>query len=127
MILTYWFGKYGDDEFDYEVDEKDFIKNGCTVEELMEYAKELYDNVFDDELKAEYKEEFGINSSEDLTLNTDAISDIVSNCDEDDFKEYFSDQLHDYFMEDAYDAYNDAVAFLKDSLGYYGMSEKDFY
>lgn len=92
MTLTYYFRRYRDGESEKEV---------------AELVKELYD----EELQKWAKEEFNINSSNDIVLDKDVLYELRS------------DDIEDYYRDNAEEEYEDYKLYIKDPLGYYGMRQ----
>ena len=129
MTLTYYFGRDGEDDFEYEVDLDDYLYDiKKDPKKVLELVKEVYEE--DTELQKWYKKEFGIDSVDKIEVDNDegkdAAYEALSDTDEKVIYELRKDEIDDYFRDDAYEAYEDAVAYNKDSLGYYGMSIHDF-
>ena len=112
MILTYYFGRYEDEEFEYEVDLYDFksyMLKDCL--EDVEYAvKEFYADDTDAQKIA--KEEYEIDSLEEVTLETDNGRDFIFDTFKYDlpnkYLELFEDSLKDFYAADAVEAYEDS-------------------
>lgn len=129
MTLTYYFGRDEEDDFEYEVDLDDYLYDiKRDPKKVLELVKEVYEE--DTELQKWYKEEFGIDSSDKIEVDSDEGKDVayaaLSDTDEKIIYDLRKDEIDDYFRDDAYEAYEDAVAYNKDPLGYYGMSIHDF-
>lgn len=129
MTLTYYFGRYGDEEFEYETDFSDYLHDlKKNPKEVVELVKELYDE--DEELQKWAKEEFNINNSNDIVLDTDEGKDFsyeaLSNVDKDVLYELRRDDIEDYYRDNAEEEYEDYKLYIKDPLGYYGMRQSDF-
>lgn len=128
MTLTYYFGPYGEDEFEYEVDVDDYLYDiKKDPKQVLELVKEVYDK--DTRLQKWYKE-LGIDSVDKIEVDSDegkdAAYEALSNIDEKVIYDLRKDEIEDDFEDVAYEAYEDAVAYHKDPLGYYGMSIHDF-
>ena len=129
MTLTYYFGRDGEDDFEYEVDLNDYLYDiRKDPKQVLELVKEVYEE--DTELQKWYKEEFGIDSVDKIEVDSDegkdAAYEALSETDEELIYDLRKDEIDDCFRDDAYEAYEDAVAYSKDPLGYYGMSIHDF-
>lgn len=129
MTLTYYFGRYDNEEFEYETDFSDYLYDlKKSPKEVVELVKELYDK--DEELQKWAKEEFNINSSNDIVLDTDDGKDFsyeaLDDIDEDVLYKLRKDEIEDYYRDDAKEQYEDYKSYIKDPLGYYGMSQSDF-
>lgn len=129
MTLTYYFGRDGEDDFEYEVDLDDYLYDiRKDPKKVLELVKEVYEE--DTELQNWYKEEFGIDSVDKIEVDSDegkdAAYEALSDTDKEVIYDLRKDEIDDYFRNDAYEAYEDAVAYNKDPLGYYGMSIHDF-
>lgn len=129
MTLTYYFGRYDDEEFEYETDFSDYLYDlKKNPKEVVELVKELYDE--DEELQKWAKEEFNINSSNDIVLDTDEGKDFsyeaLNDIDEDVLYELRRDDIEDYYRDNAEEEYEDYKSYTKDPLGYYGMRQSDF-
>lgn len=128
MTLTYYFGR-DEDDFEYEVDLDDYLYDiKKDPKKVLELVEEVYEE--DTELQKWYKEEFGIDSVDKIEVDSDegkdAAYEALRDTDEKIIYDLRKDEIDDYFRDDAYEAYEDAVAYNKDSLGYYGMSIHDF-
>ena len=129
MTLIYYFGRYDDEEFEYETDFSDYLYDlKKNPKEVVELVKELYDE--DEELQKWAKEEFNINSSNDIVLDTDEGKDFsyeaLNDIDEDVLYELRRDDIKDYYRDNAEEEYEDYKSYIKDPLGYYGMRQSDF-
>lgn len=112
MILTYYFGRYDDEEFEYEVDLYDFKTYMLTdcLEDVEDAVKEFYAD--DKDVQKIAKEEYEINSLEEVTLETDTGRDFIFDM----FKfeipnkylEPFEDYMKDFYAADAVEAYEDS-------------------
>ena len=112
MILTYYFGRYDDEEFEYEVDLYDFKTYMLTdcLEDVEDVVKEFYAD--DKDVQKIAKEEYEINSLEEVTLETDTGRDFIIDM----FKyeipnkylEPFEDYMRDFYAADAVEAYEDS-------------------
>lgn len=127
MLLIYHFGRYNDDEFEYNTDVDAYVNhlkdNPKEVEELI---KELYDE--DEELRkfaAEYniknKEEIDVSTDEGNYFIYDALSEFV---DEETLEKYKEDEIKEFYEEDASIAYEDSKL---DPYTYNGVSPMDFF
>lgn len=126
MTLTYYFDN---DDFEYEADLDDYLYHiRKDPKNVLELVKEVYEE--DIELQKWYKEEFGIDSVDKIEVDSDEGKDAayqaLSETDEEVIYDLRKDEIDDYFTDDAYEAYEDGVAYDKDPLGYYGMSIHDF-
>lgn len=129
MTLIYYFGRYDDEEFEYETDFSDYLYDlKKNPKEVVELVKELYDE--DEELQKWAKDEFNINSSNDIVLDTDEGKDFsyeaLNDIDEDLLYKLRRDEIRDYYRDNAEEEYEDYKSYIKDPLGYYGMRQSDF-
>ncbi len=107
MILHYSFGDdYRNYDFDYEIDNQD-VQNG--IAQIVEpYSKDI------------------AKSTTEYTQRKIA-SFIKDNEIEETMFEKYEDELKEYFEEEARESYEASKEYEKDPLGYYGMSQKDFF
>lgn len=120
MIINY---NFDGNDFDYEIDVDNYLKLYCSAQDLIDIAKDYWDD-----MPAEDKEQYikeGITSVNDSTP-IDVISDILSDIDDDWFKENVYSDIKDAFEDDAREAYDDYEDYKSDPLGYYGMRSSDF-
>lgn len=120
MNIKYYFN--GDD-VNYNADITEYLDEKCSAQDLLDIAKDYWDDMPDDS-KKQYIEDGIIKI--DKSTPTDVISDIVSEIDDDWFKENRYDEIKDAFDDDAREEYNDNEAYRSDPLGYYGMRTSDF-
>lgn len=127
MLLIYYFGRYDDEEFEYNTDVDEYVNylkdNPKEVEELI---KDLYDE--DEELR-KFASEYGIKNKEEIDASTDdgnyfiydALSEFV---DEETLEKYKEDEIKEFYKEDASIAYEDSKL---DPYTYSGVSPMDFF
>lgn len=109
MILTYYFGRYDDEEFEYETDGTDFIQS-IELEDAIPLAEYLIDN---NEHVKDLALEYNIKSAKDINITTDDGKEFIHYILHDyaepkDIAEVYEDDLLDYYREDAYEAYEDS-------------------
>lgn len=128
MIITYYFGEYDDEEFEFEADPYDYV-DSLEKPEQWKIAKEMFDN-FDDVTKEDAVREFPdcfddklniVKQDDELLyfiLHEYGTEDDVYNVAESDIKRYFE--------PDATEEYNDAKEYRKGPMWYYGLKQSDF-
>ncbi len=109
MILTYYFGRYDDEEFEYETDGTDFIQS-IELEDAIPLAEYLIDN---NEHIKDLALEYNIKSAKDIDITTDSGKEFIhyilhDYAEPEDIVEVYEDDLLDYYREDAYEAYEDS-------------------
>lgn len=128
MTITYYFGEYNDEEFEYEIDPYEYVES-LEKPEQWKIAQEMLDN-FDEITKEDAVREFPdcIDNNFDIVKQDDELLYFILHeygTEEDVFKAD-AEGIENFFENDAYEEYNDMQEYHKNPLWYYGMSEKDF-
>lgn len=103
MTIKYYFG---DDEFDFEIDDiSDFIET-LDNDDIIELANKI----------------------ETKTTITDIVEagDIIDDTLPEDIYDYISDDISDYYKDEAFEEYLDQQEYKKDPYSYNGLNRKDF-
>ena len=114
--ISYWFGKYDDEQFEFEPtidDEHNFMEAV-----LKNYSKETLEEVLGKFIHEEYPDY----DSLDLEEQMEAIKEVLF-----DHLDEFSDDAEEFFEADAYEQYKDSAEYEKDPYAYYGVNQRDFY
>lgn len=125
MILTYYFGRYDDEEFEYETDGTDFIQN-LELKDVIPLAEFLLDE--DNKLVKNLASEYNIKSVKDIDITTDDGKEFIyyllhDYAEPKDIVEVYEDDLLDYYRADAYEAYEDSKL---SAWEYNGVHVSDF-
>lgn len=127
VTINYYFGRYDDELFPYEVDIDEYT-DSLSLQDKLNLAKSMYDDL--PKTEKEYaKNEYDINSEDDFIVgNTDAydyINDVLFTIDfQDLIFQIDEDRVEDFFRSEAYEAYEDSKL---DPYTYNGVSPRDFY
>lgn len=108
-------------DFEYDIDVSNWIEQYLDVQELMELAVDIYDDVMSEEEKKEAPFELvksGDKDAIDYVLSGDNAEEVIF--------DRFSDIIEDTYEDDAKELYEDQKEYDKDPAGYYGFSRNDF-
>ena len=111
VTINYYFGRYDDELFPYEVDIDEYT-DSLSLQDKLNLAKSMYDDL--PKTEKEYaKNEYNISSEDDFIVgNTDSydyINDVLFTIDfEDLIFQIEEDRVEDFFRSEAYEAYEDS-------------------
>lgn len=130
--MTLYYDFDDDYEYEYEVSQLDLDSyiNQLSNEKLRNLAKGLYKKL-SGEAKKFYKEEYKIDSVDDLGAVfpgvMDAIHGIIDESEDSDIYLLLKSDIEDYFRDEAIEQYLDGQAYRKNPYSYNGLNESDFY
>ena len=134
MEVTFYFEDkdYELDEYDYDVGRLEDFINNLEAEDLCDLAKSLFLRLPDKD-KQEIIEILETDISEDTFNDTsdpeviDISEYIVNESEPEDIFDLMSNEIRDFYYEEAKEAYKDAKAYQKNPYSYYGLDESDFF
>ena len=128
MTITYYFGEYNDEEFEYEIDPYEYVES-LEKPQQWKLAQEMLDN-FNEIIKEDAVREFPdcIDSNFDIVKQDDELLYFILHeyGTEEDVFNADAEGIENFFEKDAFKEYNDMQEYHTNPLWYYGMSEKDF-
>ena len=128
MIITYYFGEYDDEEFEFEADPYEYV-DSLEKPEQWKIAKKMFDN-FDDVTKEDAKIQFSdcINDNFDIVKQDDELLYFILHeyGTEEDVYNVAEDEVDNFFEADAIEEYNDTKEYRKGPMWYHGLKQSDF-
>ena len=127
VVIDYEFGPKQDD-FSYEPNFSDYRRYiERSPKSVFELVKDIYDE--DEKIKNWLHKDYGIDNVDQLEINSDEGRDLVylimSEADDDLIYELREEEVRDFFINDAYEEWEDYKVYATNPLKYYGISERD--
>lgn len=124
MTIEY---NFRDEVFPYEAEIGEYV-DSLSISALCQIAKEIYKEKLSDEVKAELKEEYDIESADSFDNPEDynvilAAKDVFSIADNNDIMDIQGDDIKKFFEDEAVDAFIDSHM---NDYEYNGVSPSDF-
>ena len=122
-----WAGNFDEYDYEYEVDTRPFFDQ-LSDEEVVDLASEVISQSSEDDVKA-IMDEYDYHSTKLDAKDPKSVSfarHVVKDTDEEVLTEIMKDDVKSFFENEAYEEFEDSLAYERDPLGYYGMSLRDF-
>lgn len=120
-------GNFDEYDYEYEVDTRPFFDE-LSDEEVVDLASEVISQSSEDDVKA-MMDEYDYHNTELDAKDPKSVSfarHVVKDTDEEVLTEIMKDDVKSFFEDEAYEEFEDNLAYERDPLGYYGMSSRDF-
>ena len=128
MIITYYFGEYDDEEFEFEADPYDYV-DSLDKPEQWKIAKAMFNN-FDDVTREDAVREFPdcFDETYNIVKEDDELLYFILHeyGTEEDVYNVAESDIERFFESDAIEEYNDAKEYRKGPMWYYGLKQSDF-
>ena len=127
VVIDYEFGRKQED-FSYEPDFSDYRRHvEKSPKSVLELVKDIYDE--DEKIRNWLHKDYSIDNVDQLEIDSDEGRDLVylimSEADDDLIYELREEEVKDFFINDAYEEWEDYKAYTTNPLKYYGISERD--